>query len=95
MFIVILKFATNRSKAPEYLKHHKVWLQQGFDSGQFLVAGSLAGNQGGGILVHGVTREELERRVEEDPFVAEKVVSAEVIELAVTRTDPRLAFLQG
>jgi uncharacterized protein YciI len=95
MFIVLLKFAVNRSKAPEFMEGHKTWLQRGFDDGVFLLAGSLQSNQGGGIVAHGVSRADLELRVEEDPFVAENVVVAEVLELSASRTDARLAFLQG
>lgn len=95
MFIVLLKFAANRSKAPEFMEGHKAWLQRGFDDGVFLLSGSLQPNQGGGIVAHGVSRAELDGRVEEDPFVAENVVTAEVLELSASRADARLAFLQG
>ncbi|MBK8008962.1 MAG: hypothetical protein IPK23_11450 [Rhizobiales bacterium] len=94
MFIVLLKFAANRSKAPEFMEGHKAWLQRGFDDGVFLLAGSLQPNQGGGILAQGASRGDLERRVKEDPFVVQNVVDAEVLELTASRTDPRLAFLQ-
>jgi hypothetical protein len=33
--------------------------------------------------------------VDEDPFVAEGIVSAEILEVAPTRLDDRLAFLGG
>ncbi len=95
MFIVLLKFAANRSQASAFMEGHKAWLRRGFDDGVFLLAGSLQPDQGGGILAHGVSRADLERRVNDDPFVAENVVAAEVIELSPSRTDERLAFLQG
>lgn len=95
MFIVLLKFAVNRSKAQEFMEGHKAWLQRGFDDGVFLIAGSLQPNLGGGILARGVSRADLVRRVNDDPFVAEHVVEAEILELSPSRTDARLAFLQG
>jgi hypothetical protein len=61
----------------------------------FLVAGSLQPGLGGGILAHNASRSELERRVSEDPFVAEGVVSAELVELAPSKVDPRLGFLMA
>lgn len=94
MFIVLLKFAANRNRAPEFMEGHKAWLQRGFDDGVFLLSGSLQPNQGGGIVAHGVSRAELDGRVNEDPFVAENIVAAEVLELSASRVDARLAFLQ-
>lgn len=92
MFIVLLKFA-DKSKAPAQMEGHKAWLQQGFEDGVFSLAGSLQPNLGGGILAHGLTRDALEARVAEDPFVAEGVVTAEILEITPARSDERLAFL--
>lgn len=93
MFIVLLKFAANRADAGRLMEGHKAWLRRGFDDGVFLVAGSLQPRLGGGVLAHGTTLAELQHRVAEDPFVVEKVVDAEIVELAPSRADPRLDFL--
>lgn len=93
MFIVLLKFAQNRSQAAQFMEGHKAWLQQGFDDKVFVLAGSLQPQLGGGILAHNVSLEDLNTRVNADPFVAEGVVSAEVIELSPARADERLNFL--
>lgn len=93
MFIVLLKFSGNKSQASQRMEGHKKWLKRGFDDGVFLLAGSLQPNLGGGILAHNTTLPDLQRRVNEDPFVAENVVSAEIIEITPSRTDERLQFL--
>ncbi|MBY0532266.1 MAG: hypothetical protein K2P86_09885 [Xanthobacteraceae bacterium] len=95
MFIVLLKFAANRGDAAQFMEGHKAWLKRGFDDGVFLLAGSLPPNQGGGIVAHNTSLAELERRVNEDPFVEKKVVAAEIIELAPSRADQRLSFVLG
>ncbi len=95
MFIVLLKFAANRSRAGEFLDGHKKWLQRGFADGIFVLAGSLLPGVGGGILAQGLSRAELETRVARDPFVAQGVVDAEILELAPSKTDTRLDFLRG
>ena len=95
MHIVLLKFAENRAQAGRLMNGHKEWLQRGFDDGVFLLAGSLLPGAGGGILAHGVSLAELETRVNDDPFVAERVVTAEVLELAPSKADARLGFLVG
>jgi hypothetical protein len=54
------------------------------DVGVFLLAGS---------LVHKSPLPDLQTRVNDDPFVAESIVSAEVLELDRARADERLQFL--
>ncbi|MFC3228470.1 YciI family protein [Marinibaculum pumilum] len=97
MFFVTLTFGANRQTAAQHMDGHKAWLKRGFDDGVFLVAGSLAPGEGddggGGIVAHGLSRTDLERRVAEDPFVAEGVVRPRIVELAPARADDRLAFL--
>jgi uncharacterized protein YciI len=93
MFVVLLRFAANRAAAPRLMDGHNAWLRKGFDEGSFLLAGGIEPKAGGAILATAVSRADVEARVAEDPFVAESVVAAEIIEVAPGRTDPRLAFL--
>ena len=95
MFIVLLKFAANKARAGEFMEAHRAWIDRGFRDGVFLASGNLPPGLGGGIVAHGVSRADLDRRVSEDPFVAEQVVTPEIVELAPSRTDQRLAFLAG
>lgn len=93
MHIVILKFAAEKDRASKFMEAHKAWLKRGFDDGVFLLAGSLEPGLGGGILVHNTSSADLHLRVNEDPFVAEGVVAAEILELNPGRADERLQFL--
>jgi uncharacterized protein YciI len=95
MFIVLLKFSANKAAAGRLMESHNAWLRQGFDDGVFLVAGSLQPNRGGGIVAHNTSLPELKNRVDGDPFVAEDIVSAEILEIAPSRADARLNFLIG
>ncbi len=93
MFIVLLKFSANKDQASQFMDGHKEWLKRGFDDGVFLLAGSLQPQLGGGILAHGTSLTDLQNRVDTDPFVAEKVVSAEILAMSPAKADPRLDFL--
>ncbi len=93
MFIVLLKFSDNKAQAGSFMDGHNDWIKRGFDDGVFLLSGSLQPKAGGAVVAHNTTLAELEGRVNEDPFVAENVVSAEIIEITAARTDDRLAFL--
>ena len=95
MFIVFLKFADNKAQASAYMEGHNQWIERGFDDGVFLLVGSLEPGAGGSVIAYNTSLPELQRRVNEDPFVAEKVVKAEIIELSPKRADARLAFLVG
>lgn len=93
MFIVLLELTDNRGKAAELAEGHDEWIARGFADGVFVLVGGLQPNLGGGILAHNTTLADLEKRVDDDPFVAEGVVSARIIELTPWRADQRLSFL--
>ncbi|WP_105417888.1 MULTISPECIES: YciI family protein [Neorhizobium] len=94
MFVVTLKFSANKAKAPASMEGHNAWLKRGFDEGIFLLSGSIQPSAGGAVLAHNTSRADLETRVQQDPFVVEDVVTADILEIAPGRTDDRLAFLK-
>ena len=94
MFVILLRFS-NKARASQFMEGHNAWLKRGFEDGVFLLAGSLQPNLGGGILAHNASLPDLQARIDEDPFVAENVVTAEIFQIAPGRTDQRLAFLSG
>ncbi|UZE51799.1 YciI family protein [Rhodopseudomonas sp. P2A-2r] len=94
MFIITLRFV-DKTKAPRFMDGHNAWIKSGFDDGVFLLVGGLQPNAGGAILAHNASLEEIEARVQDDPFVAEGVVKAEILAVTPGRTDERLAFLKA
>lgn len=95
MFIVLLKFAENKSRAGEFMDAHNAWIKQGFDEGVFLLVGSIESGQGGSVVAHNASLEQLTQRVDADPFVVQRVVAAEIIEISPKKVDERLAFLMA
>ena len=93
MFVILLKFSENKSKAGEYMDGHNQWIKQGFEDGVFLLAGSLQPNSGGSVIAHNTSISELQERVSNDPFVSENVVSVEILEIDPKKADERLSFL--
>lgn len=93
MFVVLLTFSDNKAKAGQFFEGHKAWIERGFDDGVFLLVGSLKPNSGGGVVAHNTSLSDLQERVDTDPFVAEKVVTAKILEIAPSRMDARLNFL--
>jgi uncharacterized protein YciI len=95
MFVVTLKFSNNKARARDLMVGHNDWIRRGFDDGIFLLVGSLQPNLGGGIIAHNTSLSDLQARVNDDPFVAEDVVSAEIMEITPARIDERLKFVAG
>ncbi len=93
MFIVLLKFSDNKGKAGQFMEGHKEWIKRGFDEGVFLLVGSLQPKSGGAIVAHNTSLPDLQSRVNTDPFVAENVVKAEILEITPAKADARLNFL--
>ena len=95
MFVVFLKFSANKGQAAQFMEGHGKWIKRGFDDGVFLLAGSLVPQLGGAIVAHNTSLSDLQTRVNDDPFVVGKVVSAEIFEVSPSMTDERLKFLLG
>ncbi|VAW52450.1 hypothetical protein MNBD_GAMMA05-1073 [hydrothermal vent metagenome] len=93
MFIILLKFSDNKSKAPEFMQGHKDWIKRGFDESLFLISGSIKPNMGGCIIAHNTSQEKLQQYVNEDPFVARNIVTAQVLVISANQVDKRLNFL--
>jgi uncharacterized protein YciI len=93
MFVVLLRFAENRDAVGRHMDGHQEWIRRGLDDGVFLLVGSIQPDLGGAVLAHNTSLAELEGRVNGDPFVAEDIVSAEIVEIAPGMADERLGFL--
>jgi len=94
LFVITLRFSHNKSQAAQHMDGHKAWIGKGLADGVFLLAGSLQPSAGGAIIAHNTSLTALQERVALDPFVAEGVVSAEILEITPSLTDERLAFLK-
>ncbi len=95
MFIVFLRFSTNKAAANKYLAAHKEWIKRGINDGVFLLVGGLQDDTGGCILAHNTTANLLEKRLSEDPFVKEGVVAAERFGIEPSMAEARLEFLKN
>ena len=93
MFIILLTFSDNKHLASDFMADHNQWLKQGFDDGVFILAGSLKPNIGGSVIATNSSLSELEKRVNEDPFITHNIVSSEILEIEVKKVDERLQFL--
>lgn len=78
MQFVTLQFKGTQKLSPETMAGHNQWLEQGFADQVFLLSGSLDAGRGGCILADAESPEALQRRLEQDPLVAEGQVTVEI-----------------
>lgn len=78
VFIVFLRFGSNRAQAGQWMAGHKQWIQDGIADGSFLLAGSLDQAQGGLVIAAGTDAAALHARVAQDPFVVHGVVTVDI-----------------
>jgi uncharacterized protein YciI len=95
VYVVLLRFAEHRGATSQHMQAHNAWIAEGFADGVFVLVGSLQPSQGGAIVARATTLEDLQRRVDRDPFVVAGVVTAEILAITPSRTDPRLDLLLG
>lgn len=93
MFIILLKFSKNRDLAGKFMEGHMKWLNQGFDEGVFLLAGSLKPNLGGAIIAKNSSIELIQNRINQDPFIIENIVESEILEINPSKMDDRFTDL--
>ena len=93
--VILLRFGENKHLAKDHMRGHNEWIQAGVDDGVFLLVGSIAGGQGGAILAHGVTRDQIQQRVQSDPLVEHGIAVPEIILIEPAILDKRLALLRG
>lgn len=93
MFIILLKFSKNRDQAGKFMEDHMKWLKKGFDDRIFLLSGSIKPGLGGAIIANNTSLNELYKKVDSDPFVVEKIVTAEFFEIEPGKVDQRFNFL--
>ncbi len=93
MFVVLLRFSDNKAQAGKFMEGHVAWMKRGFDDGVFLLTGGIQPSSGGAVLAYNTSLSDLQRRIDDDPFVAENIVVAEILEIAPGQVDERLSFL--
>ncbi|MDI6099458.1 YciI family protein [Actinoplanes sp. NEAU-A12] len=68
MFVVVLTYRADLARVDEALQDHIAWLDRQYADGVFIASGRRVPRVGGVILAGGLSAEDLERRLAEDPF---------------------------
>jgi uncharacterized protein YciI len=92
MFVIELIYKAELTEIDRLMKDHVAFLERGYAAGHFLVSGRKIPRDGGVILAVGSDRAQIEALMQEDPFVAQGLAEARVIEF---RASQRAADIQA
>jgi uncharacterized protein YciI len=95
MFIVVLTYTVPLEQIDVALPEHVAWLDEQYADGVFVLSGRRVPRTGGVILAVGTDADDLQRRLDRDPFGRRGYARYEVIEVSPTRTAPGLEQLRG
>ncbi len=85
MFVVELSYIASLERIDAAMPAHMAYLKKHYAAGHFLVSGRKIPRDGGIILAHAASRDELERVVREDPFVARGLADFRIIEFRASQ----------
>jgi uncharacterized protein YciI len=80
MFVIELIYKADLAEIDAAMRAHMAYLKKYYAAGQFLISGRKVPREGGIILALGESREQVEARVREDPFVSRGLADFRVIE---------------
>ena len=95
MFLLILSFAVPPSQVEDQTEAHRDWVRVHADSGHFVAGGPEVPYQGAVIAAVGVTRDEVNAWISDDPFVVHGLAQYDVREYDVVHAGPGAEALQG
>lgn len=85
MFVVLLHYVQPIDAVERLLEEHRAFLDRHFASGRFIASGAQVPRVGGVILVRGMSRQQLDEVLAEDPFHRERVADYRVVEFKPTK----------
>ena len=85
MFVIELTYKVPLARIDARMAAHVKFLNKHYADGRFVVSGRKIPRDGGIIIAAGGTRQDIERIMQEDPFVAEQLADVRVIEFRASQ----------
>ena len=80
IFVIIIKYKAPLDIIDQYIEEHRKFLSRGYDSGYFIISGRQNPRIGGVILASNISKQELEKFLEDDPFKKNNLANYEITE---------------
>jgi uncharacterized protein YciI len=85
MFVIELLYKTDLKEIDAHMSAHVKFLKQHYADGTFLASGRKIPRDGGIILAAGMTRQQIEALIQEDPFHKHGLADFRVIEFRASQ----------
>jgi len=95
MFLLISRFVVPPSQVADQTESHRAWVRAHADAGHFVVGGPEVPYQGAVIAAVGVTRDELNTWIMDDPLVVHGLAQYDIREYEVVLAAPGAEALQA
>jgi uncharacterized protein YciI len=94
MFVVLSRYTAPLAEIDALMAEHRAWLAPLYERGVFVLTGRREPRTGAVMIARGLTLEELDATLAEDPFRRAGLLQHEVIEFIASGTHPGLAWLK-
>jgi uncharacterized protein YciI len=91
MFIISLTYTAPLEQIDAHLAAHRAFLAEQYARGVFLMSGRKVPREGGIIIAQGISRDEVETLIRQDPFHQAGVARYDIVEFAPNMTTTALA----
>jgi uncharacterized protein YciI len=91
MFIISLTYTAPLEQIDAHLAAHRAFLAEQYARGVFLMSGRKVPREGGIIIAQGISRDEVETLIRQDPFHQAGVARYDIVEFAPNMTTAALA----
>jgi uncharacterized protein YciI len=91
LFLAMLKYLRPLSEVDAHLVAHRAFLDQYYQSKQFLCSGPMNPREGGVILAKAESKDELEKILRDDPFQKNGIAEYKILEFTPVKMSPEFA----
>ena len=89
MFVIEVSYLKSLAEIDQQLSAHRQFLDKYYAKDIFIASGAKVPREGGVILAHNISKEELEKIVSEDPFSIHGLAQYRIVEFEVTKKSNR------
>ena len=85
MFVIELVYKVDLAQIDAHMTAHMAFLRAHYDAGTFVMSGRKVPRDGGIILAAGTDRDQIERIIRQDPFVAQGLADYRIIQFRASQ----------
>lgn len=94
MFLLLGRYLKSVDEVEAHLDAHRAWVRENAEAGHFIAAGREVPLQGGLLVAVGVTRDQVDAMIADDPYVSEGMAEYDVREYDMVLAAPGAGALK-